>query len=429
MHRAFLSELLRLAGLGLLGAAAGLALDVPALGLALGVLAFAGWHLRQWWLLRSWLRGESAHAPPLAPAWREFAQRVEGLRAQVDDARQARARLQQQLDALAGALPDAAVVVGRNQSLEWFNRAAEELLDLRSEDLGSPFVHLVREPKLVRYLREGDMSLPLQLERFAHLPHPVSVGVTAFGAHSRLVTFRDMTQGLRHDRMLHEFVANVSHELRTPLTVLSGYLETLEETERGEAGGIVARMAKQCRRMRQIVEDLLELSRLEASRALADEDMEEVALTGLAQEVQREMQNLAAGATHRVKVRGDASVRARGRREELYRALSNLVSNALRYSPDGGKVTIRCEHGPESWVQLSVQDEGIGIAQEHIARLAERFYRVDKARSRETGGTGLGLAIVKEILERHGGRLRVQSAPGAGSTFTCVLPAARSAGR
>ena len=332
-----------------------------------------------------------------------------------------RRRLQREFDALAAALPDAAVVVNTELQLEWFNPAAAALLGLRDADRGGFLAHVVRVPELVRYLRGEDFSLPLELETFAGAPHPVSVRVTPFGGRARLVTFRDLTQELRLNRLRQEFVANVSHEIRSPLTVVIGYLETLEDRpEAAPDPAIVRRMAREARRMRRLVEDLLELSRLEAGE-LRESELQDVALLPLAAEVRAEAQALTSEALHRIELDGDAGLHVHGRPEELHSALLNLVSNALRYSPGGGAVTIAWEARGER-VRLSVRDEGVGIAAEHIARLTERFYRVDKARSRGTGGTGLGLAIVKHILSRHGARLQIESRPGRGSAFTCVFP-------
>ena len=416
-------ELLRLVLLLAAGAGIGALFAAPAWGAFAGSLVFIGTHLRQGLFLDRWMREEPDHVPQTLPRiWEDMARTVVELRLRGETGQKQSERLQQELDALADALPDAAVVVGPRQDLRWFNRAAQELLELRGEDLGNPLVHLAREPRLVRYLREGDTSLPLQLENFAGSAHPVSVDVSTFDEQSRLVTFRDLTEGLRQDRMLREFVANVSHEIRTPLTILTGYLEALQEDVREQDAQIISQMVLQCSRMRCLVEDLLELSRLEASGELREEDSEDVALLGLAQEVQGEMQGFVSDAEHTIEVAGDESVHTRGHREELHRALSNLVRNAVRYSPDGGTVTIRCERGPEFWLHLSVRDQGIGIEEHEWSRLGERFYRVDKARARATGGTGLGLAIVRQILERHGGRLSIKSKPGQGSTFTCVLP-------
>ena len=413
-------EFLRLAGLAGLGLAAGAAAGVPALGALAGAAGFAGWHLAQWRRLRR--RAAAAPLPRgLAPVWRDYAAGRARRRRRLLAWARGRRHLQRQFDALAAALPDAAVVVTPELRLEWFNPAAAGLLGLRGADRGGFLAHVVRIPELVRYLRGEDFSLPLELETFAGAPHPVSVRVTAFGGRARLVTFRDLTQELRLNRLRQEFVANVSHEIRSPLTVVIGYLETLEDRpEAAPDPAIVRRMAREARRMRQLVEDLLELSRLEAGE-LRESELQEVALRPLAAEVRAEAQAQASEALHRIELEGDAGLRVRGRPEELHSALLNLVSNALRYSPGGGAVTIAWEARGDR-VRLSVRDEGVGIAAEHIARLTERFYRVDKARSRGTGGTGLGLAIVKHVLSRHGGRLQIESRPGRGSTFTCVFP-------
>lgn len=416
------TELARLLALAVAGMVVGSFFSVPGLGFGLGLLIFILWHVRQLRQVRKWERLPQAPIPHnLSPFWHKWVADLSDRRHQAAQVKQELKRLQRKFEVLSVALPDAAVAVDSELRIEWFNDTAVSLLDLQPDDQGRSLVHVVRIPELVQYLQVGDFSLPLDLETFAGTSHPVSVQVSKFGKHDRLITFRDLTQDIRLNRLRQEFVANVSHEIKSPLTVVTGYLETIEDhADKPPERPIIREMSRQCQRMHRLVEDLLELSRLEASE-LSDYDLQDVDLARLTDEVRREAQALTSEAQHTVEAEGEAGVTIRGRPEELHSALFNLVSNALRYSPDGGVVRIGWQRKNDR-VRLSVADQGVGIKKDQIARLTERFYRVDKARSRNTGGTGLGLAIVKHILQRHDARLQIDSEWGKGSTFTCVFP-------
>ena len=413
------SEWLRLGGLVLLGVGVGALWGLPGWGVSAGLLAFVVFHGLQW---RRFATGApDAAATALSSPWRDLAFDRQQRGEQYREALAELDHLQSRLEDLSAALPDAAVVVDRELRIEWFNDSARALLNLQPQDVGHSLASVARMPQLVQYLREGDFSLPLELGLLAGLPHPLNVQVSTSGEKAYLVAFRDLTQALRLYRLRQEFVANVSHEIRSPLTVVTGHLELMEDhPDQVPDPAVVRELSHQCLRMRRIVEDLLELSRLEASE-LDDQDLQDVSLEELAEEVCHEAQSLISEAQHQIHLEGESGIVVRGRADELHSALLNLVSNALRYSPDGGTVTISWKRRDQR-VRLSVSDQGVGIPKEHIARLAERFYRVDKGRSRTTGGTGLGLAIVKHVLQRHGGRLQIESEPGVGSRFTCVLP-------
>jgi two-component system phosphate regulon sensor histidine kinase PhoR len=249
------------------------------------------------------------------------------------------------------------------------------------------------------------------------------VGVIEFEPARSIVITRDVTQTERVDAMRRDFVANVSHELRTPLTVVNGFLETLLDADM-PLDDLRRRhlqlMHEQAGRMNRLIEDLLMLSRLESQEsALLEEDVD---MPRLLHDVADDARALSGG-RHTITVECD-SAHVRGSRDELRSAVGNLVSNAIRYTPAGGSITLTWKVGNDGAI-VSVQDTGIGVAPEHIPRLTERFYRVDKSRSRETGGTGLGLAIVKHVLLRHDGRLDIDSQLGLGSTFSAWFPRAR----
>ena len=404
------------------GALLGAIIDAIGWGLGVSALAALLWHVRQGIRVRTWWRTKGVNPPQsMTPLWQNWVNELgqEHRKQRREEAH--RERLQSSFDALSIALLHAVVVVDSELRIEWYNTAAETLLHFQNSDRRQVLTHVLRHPELVAYLRSGDFALPLELESFLDTQHAVSVTVTILDQHTRMISFVDPTHGLHLDRLRQEFVANVSHEIKSPLTVITGYLETMVEApEEQRNPRILHIMERQCQQMRRLVDDLLELSRLEASE-LQDADMQGIELSHLADEVRQEAPSLANGVEHLIEIDGIPGVTVRGRPQELHSALLNLVSNALRYSPDGSPVTIRWRRKSHR-VRLSVTDQGIGIPQEHIARITERFYRVDKARSRETGGTGLGLAIVKRILHRHGARLQIDSKKGKGTTFTCVFP-------
>jgi two-component system phosphate regulon sensor histidine kinase PhoR len=316
------------------------------------------------------------------------------------------------------------VLVDAALQIEWCNPVAERHLGIRLQaDQGLRITNLVRDPAFVNYLTSASFGEPLLLRPLADPALVLSIRVIEFEPARSIVMTRDVTQAERLDAMRRDFVANVSHELRTPLTVVNGFLETLLDAQ-PPLDELRQRhltlMHEQAARMNRLVEDLLMLSRLEAEETpLAEEDIDAPALVT---EVVAEARALSAG-RHDIGCAVEP-LRVRGSRDELRSAFGNLVSNAIRYTPSGGRITLAWRAADDGAV-FEVADTGIGIAPEHLPRLTERFYRVDRSRSRETGGTGLGLAIVKHVLMRHQGRLLIASEAGRGSSFRAWLPAAR----
>jgi two-component system phosphate regulon sensor histidine kinase PhoR len=317
--------------------------------------------------------------------------------------------------AAAGALPDGVVLL-EGDRITWANDAAREHLHIDpARDTGTPIGHLVRVPEFVDYLAQGDHARPLQVQLPQRPDRTLSLQIVSYGDGQRLVLSRDITQFRQVERMRREFVANVSHELRTPLTVVSGFIETLRDEKDAEAAQrYVGLMDEQATRMQRLVEDLLTLSALESAPPPPIE--ERVDMARLVERLGADARALSAG-RHRITVASEGAVDLLGSDKEIASAFGNLVSNAIRYTPEGGEVRLRWHATPEG-AAFDVEDTGIGIASEHIARLTERFYRVDRGRSRETGGTGLGLAIVKHALVRHGATLDISSGPGEGSRFS-----------
>ena len=410
------------------------------LGAALAALLALFVHglMLQWKLdrLENWLSAPVLRQdPPWQGVWREIAERVQRLVRQQE--RLATLRQQQLQDFLLAiqASPNGVILLDEEARIEWCNDTAASHLGLDAQrDHLQHIVHLVRDPVFARYFLhdnhaseaviEGRGSSALNLQK-------LSVQLHAYGEGRLLLLTRDITALAQADAMRRDFVANVSHEIRTPLTVLSGFVETLQSIplNEQETQHYLQLMSVQSDRIQSLVADLLTLSQLEGSQLPSTQD--KVSLAALMLQVTTEAQafsdwmaNKGEGPVHQLEFAPVPDVCLTGSRSELLSAVSNLVSNAIRYTPLGGRIQIHCSSTAEGLV-FAVHDTGPGIAAEHLPRLAERFYRVDRSRSRETGGTGLGLAITKHVMQRHGGELRIQSVVGVGSTFKLLFPASR----
>ncbi|MBS1225962.1 MAG: Sensor Signal Transduction Histidine Kinase, partial [Proteobacteria bacterium] len=303
--------------------------------------------------------------------------------------------------------------------------ASRTYLGLDSDrDRGQFVRYLLRQAHFLEFLDAADYSRRLVCKSPINREVSLSLQLVPFGEGKKLLVARDITELERVDAMRRDFIANVSHELRTPLTVVGGFVETLADAPdlpASESRRYFDLMLDHTRRMQRLLDDLLTLSRLEsADHSLKDEL---VNVQELAQALKAEAESLSRG-RHRVSLQLDSGAWLKGNLQEIRSALGNLVSNAVRYTPEGGEIILAWRECDGEAV-FSVTDSGEGIAAEHIPRLTERFYRVDRSRSRETGGTGLGLAIVKHVLTRHGARLEIQSIPGKGSTFSAIFPAQR----
>ncbi len=329
----------------------------------------------------------------------------------------------------ASALPDGVVVLNSDNEIEWCNPPAENQLGLNlTQDLNQPINYLVRHSDFVAYLQAQEYSDPIKLKSWRNAEITLEIQLIPFGTKQKLLICRDVTALEKTETMRRDFIANVSHELRTPLTVVGGFLETL-----GDMDGAVPESSKtyfgmmldQTSRMRRIIEDLLTLSTIESNAQSPDDN--EIDMPKLLNQIHNDANGLSKSlhkSPHHIHLDLDINLNIKGGQEELYSALSNLTSNAVRYTPQGDNIFMRW-YLRDNQAVFSVRDTGIGIEQQHIDRLTERFYRVDRSRSRETGGTGLGLAIVKHILSRHQARLEIESQLGVGSTFSIVFPKAR----
>lgn len=330
------------------------------------------------------------------------------------------------LVAAGQALTDGVVLLDQHNQILFCNTTAEDQLGLVVRtDRGQPVVNLVRQPEFVAYLQDEDYSRPLTLRSERGEDRVLSIYVIPYAGDRRLMQVKDVTQTDRLDRMRRDFVANVSHELRTPLTVLAGFLETLQEidVDRDEQKRFLEMMSEQSLRMQSIVQDLLTLSSIESA---PPPEAEIVDMANIVDKLRRDAEALSAG-RHQIVVESDGRGDLRGSEPELVSAFGNLVANAVRYTPPGGRVSISWHASPQG-AEFAVQDTGIGIDSKHIPRLTERFYRIDRGRSRDAGGTGLGLAIVKHSLSRHQAQLDIKSTPGVGSRFSARFPANRVVG-
>ena len=334
-------------------------------------------------------------------------------------------RLARQLRVLRDAavsLPDAVVLLDSQERVRWCNGAAQRLLGLRfPQDRGARLADCLGSPLVAAWLGEGGVGELDEVPAPAAPEIHLSFSLIPLRDHAKLLLARDISALLHLEKVRRDFVANVSHELRTPLTVIHGYLELIEPEDVPALAPMLDELRAQSKRMGQIVEDLLTLSRLETQQRADDED---VAMQPLLATLRKEAEALSGG-RHTIALEDDAHCDLRGSPRDLHSAFSNLVSNAVRYTPDDGRITIRWRRGRDGGARFSVSDTGYGIPPQHIPRLTERFYRVSSSRSRATGGTGLGLSIVKHVLALHQARLEIESSPGKGSTFACVFGAER----
>ncbi len=422
MLSAWSFALVRLAAAVAVAVLLGLVTDRMALWLTIVLGGTLAWQFVNLFRLQGWLRHRAHEDPPdIGGVWGDVIAVINRIYRRKQFHKRRVVQQFRQFRRLSAALPDGVVLLSAGREIRWFNRTAADLLQLRRKvDVGIPIANLVRDPVFAAYLAK---------------PGSGGVVVRSQGADSWLALFvipageqylmlvRDVTREVRLEQMRKDFVANASHELRSPLTVISGYLDELADD--GDIGAEwrepLADMRRQALRMREIVEDLLELSRLETT---ADEaPMTPVDVPALLEELVREAKTTTAEApSFELDVEQDCLLR--GVEGEIHSIASNLISNAAKYTPADGLVTIRWGRSAGG-ARLAVQDTGIGIAPEHLPRLTERFYRVDRARARARGGSGLGLSIVKHGLQRHGGRLEIESVEGRGSTFTAHFPARR----
>jgi two-component system phosphate regulon sensor histidine kinase PhoR len=414
-------------------------------GLGWGLLLGAAvWQLLDSFYARQllkWLRSEQSNETPLLMAgaqprlpgaWGEIADRIRRLlKNREQQFRESQARLDEFLAALQ-ASPNGVVLLDAQGRIEWCNQTAAQHFGFDAKrDMLQHIANLVRDPAFKAYMASGNFLHEVVIPgNFSTPTRPVklSVHVHRYGHDRKLLLSRDITALEQADAMRRDFVANVSHEIRTPLTVVSGFIETLLTLplKKPERVRFLALMAQQSQRMQTLVDDLLTLSRLEGSPLPGAVEWTPTAtLLAQCEQEARTLSLMIAPTGHQLTFERGPTCEIAGIHGEIWSALSNLVANAVRYTPEAGLIRVSWSLLADGRGEFRVKNSGPGIAPEHLPRLTERFYRVDRSRSRETGGTGLGLAIVKHVAQRHGAELLIESQAGQGASFTIVFPAAR----
>ena len=408
----------------------GIIVDSISVLLLIGLLLYVGWNLHNLNKLSRWLANPSKQLPEAIGLWDEVYYQLHNLYKRQRRARKKLASILSRFQKSTQALPYATIVLNTFNEVEWFNPAASQLFDLQPRiDVGQRIDNLIRLPAFAKYIQRKAFDDPL---KFTLNNKKLILNVTKYGDEQYLLSARDITSLSRIDEMRRDFISNASHELRTPLTVISGYIEFLSHKVRDDVSDDnrvpLEKIEEQISRMNNIIAELIELARLESSpsvdhsvRVEIDALINEVYSQGLVLDKNEHVISLDIDTG---KLRKMDSLSLYGNHDELRMAISNLLTNAIRYTPAGGDIKLFVA-ADDSTISVGVQDSGVGINYEHIPRLTERFYRVDEGRSREVGGTGLGLAIVKHILDRHKANLTIQSEPGKGSLFRCDFPASQ----
>ncbi|NOQ82263.1 MAG: phosphate regulon sensor histidine kinase PhoR [Methylophaga sp.] len=401
----------------------GLLFDQMLLAMFIATFFYAMWLQGIWNKLYSWLKEPKKYDPPSVDGViDDICREIERVSKQNKSRKKRLRGYLKQFQAATAALPDAVVVMGEFGKVEWANKAAQQLLGIRwPQDSHVRVNNLIRDPEFHKLLHG-----PISKDSVAVVASPIrseqqlEVKIVNYMGKGRLLIARDMTQTIKLQRMRRDFVANVSHELRTPLTVLHGYLEMFTaESSAQQWGAALPVMQQQTQRMDAMIKDLLTLSQLEmGEKPLGHRPVD---VGDLLRSIVKDAEQLQQHQQHTIKLELESNKLLLADSDELRSAVSNLVFNAVKYTPAGSTVTIRWTVNDKNGC-IEVSDNGHGIAEHHLDRLTERFYRVDSGRSQEAGGTGLGLAIVKHILQRHGAELRISSEVGAGSQFCCYFP-------
>ncbi|MBI1194316.1 MAG: phosphate regulon sensor histidine kinase PhoR [Gammaproteobacteria bacterium] len=423
-----LGTVTQILGLILAALLSGAIFDAMPWTISVALMGYLIWQLYQAHRFSKWLESSE---PAQTPAnerndiWNHIYRQVYQIRRRSQRRKQRLSDLLERYETSAAALPDGVVALRSDHSIGWFNRAAGEWLGLGQRDLGQRIDNLVRYPAFIRYLQAERYDEQLKLVLPGRGDLVLSMQIIPYGGDQYLLVARDISQIHRMEVMRRDFVANASHELRTPLTVFAGYLETLIERfqDHPSLGPALIQMQRQTSRMRQLIQDLLQISRLETLEPGQRDNPVNVPM--LLERILSETRSLSNGAHTIDSDEIDTGLWLVGNEQDLYSAFANLLSNAVQYTPSGGRVTASWQR-VNGGCQFAVSDTGIGIPSQHISRLTERFYRVDPGRSSSVGGTGLGLSIVKHVLRLHQASLSIESVPGEGSRFICRFPENRT---
>lgn len=424
MHHALRREISKIIGICIAGAIVGWIFDHALLGYAVAVTLYLGIQLRHLRALRQWLEAPKyveLHEP--GGIWGDVFEKLLDLQKRNRKRKRKLAAIVSEFQASTAALPDGAVVLGERGEIAWFNKAAQAMLGLRGQqDVGIRIPNLIRNPEFAQYFTDNEYLGEVEVASPINRGVRIALKIIPYGNNQRLMIVRDVSELRRLETARRDFVANASHELRTPLTVLRGYLDMIEPESRGPGPLAPWRMPlnemrAQSTRMESLINDMLKLAKLESD---VDSKQEVLDVPAVLARVLEEARAMSLG-SHVIEASIDAELFLFGRETEAQSIFSNLVTNAIRYTPQQGRIEVRWS-GDEEGAHFTVTDSGIGIADDDIPRLTERFYRVDVGRSRASGGTGLGLSIVKHALQRHEGWLEIRSQLGKGSTFLCHFP-------
>src|SRR5487761_161672 len=425
MTRRWLQEMLYLGLLLIMALVAGWFLGHVDRWLFIAIAIYLAWHIFNLYRLERWLgHNRGLNIPRTIGIWDDIFNNCYQLRKRERERKWRLVQLLREIRDSTAAMPDGMVILDRVGEIRWLNEAAGRLLHLRvPQDVGQRLANLMRHPDFVPYLNSNRYDEPISLVSPYSRGLYLNLGIVPYGSDQRLLLVRDTTRLHRLEAMRSEFVANASHELRSPLTVMRGYLDAMREDGRLRQmwGKPLDEMHHQTARMTAIVGDLLELSRLETE--LRQAPYAPIDVAKLVRGIRDEALSLGQGPAN-ILLKVDSDLFLLGAEHEIYSAFSNLVFNAMKYTPVEGSVTVTWARESEG-ACFMVADTGIGIPATHIPRLTERFYRVDKSRHRDSGGTGLGLAIVKHVLQHHGAILAIDSEPGHGSRFSCRFPQER----
>lgn len=416
-----------------LGIIIGFLLEEISLLLIVALSFYIIFHFVQVSKILLWLGEDKASQRPNTHGiWSEFIRKTVNFEKKNKKRKKRHTALLNRFNHVLAAMPDAIVILNEYGGIEWFNESARRVLYLnRAHDTGRHITHALESKEFIDYYNQQQydhsINIHWQLDSELHL----NIRIAHYGKKKYLLSARDITRVRQLEGVRSLFVANVSHELRTPLTVISGYLELLADTDKQQVSEeiqalqpIFAQMNQQADRMTNLLDDLLMLSNLENQKEEPESPNEPICVAEMMHDIYQDAKMLKRKDRYNVSCDIDESLALKGNAKELHSAFNNLVTNALRYTPAGGEINIAWQK-EDNTACFSVQDNGIGIAEAHINRITERFYRVDKGRSRNTGGTGLGLAIVKHVLYKHDAQLKIESVLGQGSRFICSFPSHR----
>ena len=422
MNKPWNQEFVRLLLLLLFGAVVGVSFGQVFAGLFFSVLLFSLYQLRQMHVFALWLASKKRNPPAQSGAWGELSYRVSKSQKKARAKKKKLTKMLSRVRESAQALPEPTILVNAHYEIEWFNKPGELMFGLTQKDKGQPVTNIIRSPQFVSLL--SGVNNNVEMPSPADDTKTLELRLVEFNDR-RIILAKDITHVKRLMGLRQDFVANVSHELRTPLTVVLGYLEVMADDEslHGSDKNYILKMLTPALRMKSIVGDLLALSSLDTDVPPPLDKCSEVRVGPLLVGLLVDMERLS-GSRHELDTDIQKGLALRAVESEIYSVFSNLISNAVRYTPEGSKITVRWFER-DGHAVFEVEDNGPGIAQEHLHRLTERFYRVDVGRSRDNGGTGLGLSIVKQVLRRHDSELKISSKEGQGSVFSCIFPLAR----